>query len=228
MKLSPEDLAKLKAEHGSVIVTEFSGLGHYYLKPFGPKAYADYLDKAVVNADAAADRFGMRSILHPSFQEANKARSAKPKLTGAIIEVLLEDAGIPRQGRGEVWCDALDEGTSPMLLERAGLSREEAQRLLGERPEREHFVISISDRTREVYFGGVLLAPGDVETGMLRDLRARRKAVHVGMLSVVRSCLVWSREPLDATMEKFPAVVTVLVDQLTEVQGVDDLSSFRA
>lgn len=227
-KPTPEKLAELKAKHGNILVVEFGELGYFVLQCMTKETYSDYVDAAMRDRQNANQRYAARSVLAPLASEYAVVRMRKPGLAGTIVGLLLEAAGIPRgeNTQADTWAERLSDKTPPASLERAGLSAEKAQELLM-LGERELTLVSVSDRSGVVFFGGVLAAPTDVESGMIHDLKKLKKGVQNGLLSVVESCLPWSREPLSQTVDSHPAIVSVLMEVLQDAFEVADTALFR-
>ncbi len=228
LKPSPQVIQELKIKYGSVLLVEFGELGWFVLVCWTREQYGEFVDAAAKDRPNATQRFAARAVVYPAPAEYAIARQRKPALPSTIVGVLCEAAGIPR-GEGsqaDTWEEKLNDATPPASLERAGLSREQADKLLAG-VDRELTLVSVSDRAGKVFFGGVLAEPTDVESGMVRDLKKLRKGLQTGMKSIVESCLVWSRDPLDPTIDTHPAIVTILMETIADRLEVFDTGLFR-
>lgn len=220
---------QLKAQHGPVLVVEFGELGWYVLKLFTSEAFADHVDRAAAGDEQnVRQRTARMHVLYPAPGVFAVDRMRKPGLPSKIVTILCEMAGIPGGGGSlaDTWEDELTDGTAPAAPERAGLAPEQAAKLLAS-AERKLTVVSISDRFDQVIFGGVLAEPTEVEAGMVADMKKQKKGIQRSMRSIVESCLVWSKEPLDVTIARYPGVVTMLMMSIAERLEVADLNFFR-
>ena len=228
-KPTPEVLEQLKARYGDVLVVEFGELGYFTLHVWSKAMYSDYVDAAARDRPNATQRFAARSVLTPTPSEYAVARGRRPQLPGTIVGVLCETAGIPRAegSLADTWDERLIESTPPASLERAGLAPEKADELQRTIAGRDLTLVSVSDRTGKVFFGGVLAAPTEVESGMVSDLKKRKRGLQDGMKSIVESCLVWCQGPFGETVERYPGIVSVLMSIIADQLEVIDTEIFR-
>ncbi len=224
------DALKAKWSLDRIIEPNLSDFGlAVLLRPFAMPDFDRYIDDSLKDVGTANDALLMRHALFHTPAEIKAARGRCAGLSKLCWEALAGDAGFPTPGtpaRAQV--DVLDPSTPPGVLAQAGLEEAKAAQLLAELGSRPAKVVSVVDDAGEVIFGGVLGAPGDAESQLIRRAEAEKKGYAAACRGAADGCLVWTRDPPAATWGRYPAIpVLVLAEVIGGMGGTSATARFR-
>jgi hypothetical protein len=196
------------------------------LRPFGLVEFDRFADESLKDHDTAAEATLMRQAVFHTAAELKAARRACPRLPNRALDVLCADAGLPLEAPAVTMFDPL-EGAPETVLELAGLDEPTAAKLLAEHRAERPLVVSVRDREGEVIFGGVLVGPGEAETGGLQRAQTASKGYGPACRAAAAGCLVWQRDN-PSPWGRYPAIpVLVLAKKIGDMGGAGSTARFR-
>lgn len=181
--------------------------------------------------EAAAERLMMRHLVSLEVDGVaagaiDKAKAKCPSIAQRISDLLAEEAGFPVRMPAMKATDDLDDATPPFVLAAAGLDRASADKLLAEFDGAQR-IVRITDRSRATIFAAVVRAPDQHEGQLLSSARAKSKGVPAALLSLARSCVTWSRDELEGSIARYPAIPLLsLVDEWDSLGGASAEARF--
>lgn len=226
---SEDELQAIRAKHGQVIEAEFDAFDVcVVLLPFTSAACQRYVDEGIVSVDDASDRLLARHVLWPSPDEVEAKKKSYARLGKRVGDVLCEDAGLPISSPAKTSSDRLTPSTPIGVLARAGLSEAKTSELLNQHSDSLLQLFVITNAEGETIFASVLVAPSEVELGLMRDAQAGKKGYAAACLSACRACVVWSNVSADVAFERYPAIpMLVLPAEMNELGGGAAAKRFR-
>lgn len=230
MQRPGEDVVQeLRAKYGPMIEFELPDFDFTaLLLPFTPTTCQRYVDEGVVSVEDASDRLLVRHVLWPPPKDVQNGKRRCAKLGTRVADVLCEDAGLPLTAPAMTSSDRLTSATAPGVLAHAGLEDSKAAELLAAHPDVRLQIVVITDATGDAIFSCVLASPSEIELGLLRDARDKKRGYAAACLSASRACVVWCPGDIDQIFDRYPAIPTlVLPAEINELGGSDAVKRFR-
>jgi hypothetical protein len=197
------------------------------LRPFDLVSFDRFADESLRDHDTAAEATLVRQLAFHTAAELKAARRDCPRLPNRALDVLCADAGLPLEAPAVTMFDPLD-GAPETVLELAGLDEATAAKLLAEHASSRPLVVSVRDPEGDVIFGGVMVQPGEAETGGLERAQTARKGYGAACRAAADGCLVWQRES-PAPWGRYPAIpVLILAKKISEMGGAGSTARFRS
>jgi len=229
--LTDEKLAEIRSRCPDAIVLDV-GDAEIVVKPFDAKSFDTWLNDGTRSQEDADSNVVVRHLLWPSFAELSDLRRRFPLLDGEIVEGLAVDAGKPPRGRVATFDDLTEETPGP-VLERAGVSAEEAATYLEQARTqgRRAVVVYAPGEDDEEPFGCILASPRPQDIAPLQATGpdAKKKRAEA-VRTAAAGCVLWTRGGTPAeVLRRRPAVVgMVLAGRILEMAGVGALRSQKS
>ena len=155
------------------------------------------------------------------------AKRRCPTLADRVSDLLVAAAGAPLIPPASKMVDVLDGETPPGVLRAAGLSPETAAELVAAHDGYPLLLVQVKGTERQKIFAGVVRAPDADEVALVTNAR-RGKNLGDAFLSLCDACIVWSREPVKGTWERYPAIPLHVVGmQIADLAGGSADLQFR-
>jgi hypothetical protein len=192
---------------------------------FDVASFDKYVDQTVRHADDAAHGVLARHVESPAFEEVEDARRRFPLLPHRLCDILCEVAGFVRDSA--VFEEPLSAETPPGVLGMAGLTRDDAAKLLEQHAGQNMRIIVVRDADRRRLFSCVI-RPDEEAARLIREERKNGKGFAKACRSAALAAMAWSSMRPEEAFEKWPAIPALcLADKVCEVAGANADRTFR-
>ena len=231
MKIADETLAEIRAKHPDAIVLDL-GEAEVVLRPFDAAAVDRWINDGSRSQEDADRNAVTRHLLWPTLAALEELRRAQPLLDGEIVEGLAVAAGKPPRGRVATF-DDLNEDTPAGVLERAGVSPEQATALLGQvrAQGRQAVVVYAPSADGDEPFAAVMATPRPQDLAPLtaQSPEAKKRRAEA-IRSMAAGCVLWTRDgaPADVLQRRAAVAPLVLAEHLFEMAGSGALRATKS